>query len=113
MPKYFIAVIGATASGKSTFIDFAKKQYPDYFTSINIGQILRAKYPPEYFEGQGTLDKTEDEVRKLVEDAVTELVSRDKQVLLIDGHLKYQDQIEYLEVLKQRYEMDGTDFVWM
>ncbi len=113
MPKYFIAVIGATASGKSTFIDFAKKQYPDYFTSINIGQILRAKYPPEYFEGQGTLDKTEDEVRKLVEDAVKEFVSSDKQVLLIDGQPRNQDQIEFLEVLQQRYEIDGTVFVWV
>lgn len=111
--KYLVSVLGVTASGKTTFIDFAKKQCPDLVRSVNIGQILRAKYPPSYFEGKDSMPKTEQEVQEILEDYVREFNSSESEVLLIDGQPRTIHQIDFLEHLIDKYKLDGIQYVWV
>lgn len=55
--KTIVFVLGETNAGKSTLIDRMEKS--GFYYAVLIGRILRAKYPPEYFEGQAAPAKTD------------------------------------------------------
>ena len=97
--KVILSVIGVTCSGKSTFIDYCVKEFGDIVFPVQIGKILRAKYPPEYFEGLGAMAKTSAEVSQLLRRAITEFAQSDKVVMLLDGVPREASQVPLLQQL--------------
>lgn len=88
-----ICVIGATNAGKTTFID-RLCQHPS-FEGVFVGRMMRAKYPPEYFEGLGALDKTEPEVISMMCEGINKAVEAMK-IPVLDGQPRSMRQIEML-----------------
>lgn len=76
-------VIGPTNSGKSTFLHFAGVQ--PGVGLIEIGKMMRAKYPPDYFQGQCNPAHTAVEAWQMFEDKVDEYTAAGKTLLFADG----------------------------
>ena len=78
-----VFVIGPTNAGKSTLIEAAKLR-PGY-ACVEVGKAMRAKYPPEYFKGQGAPKHTAVEAWNIMLDGVHAAESAGKAWCLIDG----------------------------
>lgn len=60
---------------------------------VEVGKILRAKYPPGHFDGQANPKKTQSEAWQLCEQGVQQCVDEGKQVILIDGQPRDVSQV--------------------
>ena len=78
-------VIGPTNVGKSTFLSTVAKTYGNRAGLIEVGKILRAKYPPGYFNGQAAPKHTAGEAWQLMVDGVDKALKEGKEVILVDG----------------------------
>jgi len=76
--NYF--VMGATGSGKSTFLELAREEINAH--TVEVGKLLRAKYPPEYFDGLAAPTKTAKEAWDM---CVSGIKAGKGKVTLIDG----------------------------
>lgn len=76
-------VIGPTNAGKTTFLEFAGKR-PDVGL-IEIGKVLRAKYPPEHFAGLSNPAHTAVEAWQIYLDTLAAHVAAGKRLVLADG----------------------------
>lgn len=65
-----IFVIGATNAGKSTLISAAKEVGCG---TVEVGKMMRAKYPPEYFQGQAAPTKTQGEAMQMMMDGIEQV----------------------------------------
>jgi len=87
--------MGTTCSGKSTFLEYAEKLHPDRVGTINVGQMMRAKYPPEHFQGSAAPDHTEIEAWKMFTDELDYHIGRGKELILTDGQPRSYKQVEW------------------
>jgi predicted kinase len=87
---YFI--MGTTCSGKSTFLNDAVKEYEDQVGIVQVGKLLRAKYPPEYFEGQAAPEKTKEEAWHICKEQVDLHMLQGKKIILVDGQPRDEEQ---------------------
>lgn len=112
--KSLVFVLGCTCSGKTTFIETAKAstEFGDLFDSVNIGQILRKRHPPEYFEGKGAMAKTEPEVKALFFDAVHSFVGGNREYLLVDGMPRLVSQLPWVVDAARMYDIRNVSFLW-
>lgn len=86
-----IGVCGATNSGKSTFIEaLAQKLDAEV---VSVGKILRAKYPPEYFQGQCNPAATAQEALSLMSEAIEKTT---RKHVILDGQPRGLDQAQWL-----------------
>lgn len=95
MNKYCIFVLGATNTGKSTFLEKVKSCYPKDTYIIQVGKIFRAKYPPSYFEGQAAPEKTEKEAVEILWNEYEK--AKDLKYVLIDGQPRNLNQVAMIQ----------------
>lgn len=88
-------IMGTTCSGKSTFLDFAENLHPDRVGTINVGQMMRAKYPPEHFEGSAAPDHTEIEAWSMFTYALKGHIQAGKELILTDGQPRSHKQVQW------------------
>jgi hypothetical protein len=71
----------------------AAKTLP-YAGTVEVGRMLRAKYPPEYFKGQAAPAHTAAEAWQLCIDGIEENIRLGKKAILIDGQPRDEEQAE-------------------
>lgn len=90
-------ILGATGSGKSTFIDTLARNYTHDIHPIQVGKTLRAKYGEAYFKGQAAPEHTQEEAWQLVLDGVCYGVDMNIPHIVVDGQPRDVEQMERLE----------------
>lgn len=85
MGAYIVPIMGTTCAGKSTLINKARARNNPKIGLVEIGKILRAKYPPEFFKGQAAPAHTQEEAWNLCFDAVNKHLEVGCELILIDG----------------------------
>ena len=88
-------VMGTTCSGKSTFLNLAQEKLlgEDVVGLVEVGKMMRAKYPPEHFAGQASPEHTRHEAWEMCESSVFELAGYGKRVILVDGQPRDAEQV--------------------
>lgn len=103
MPSHVIAfMMGCTCAGKSSFLDFARKEdrtvRPELTRAVGfveVGKMLRAKYPPSHFQGQAAPAHTAEEAWTMCRDAVNKLLESPlNQLILVDGQPRDMNQAD-------------------
>lgn len=89
-----VSIMGATCAGKTTFIDYCLESAPHNFAAVQVGKILRAKYPRSYFKGQNNPKHTAAEAWDLCEAGVQECIGQGVPVVLVDGQPRDRDQVD-------------------
>ncbi len=88
---------GATCSGKSTFLNYAKEQLGNGVFVVGIGAIMRQRHPPEFFDGKGAMQSTEAEVWEIFAEELTKgLAHPNVRLILLDGLPRMGGQIPKL-----------------
>lgn len=87
---YLVYVIGPTNAGKSTLLNYAATQ-PDVGL-VEVGKMMRAKYPPEHFKGQSNPAHTAAEAWQMYLDGVHAHTVDPKLLVLIDGQPRDREQ---------------------
>lgn len=77
--------MGPTCSGKSTLLHLTRNTDPDRVGLVEVGKMLRAKYPPDYFKGLNNPQHTAQEAWELCENNVKAMREEGKDVILVDG----------------------------
>jgi adenylate kinase family enzyme len=91
--KKVIFIMGPTNVGKTYFISEMQKSFNIY--PVMIGKILRAKYPPDYFDGQAAPAKTDNEAWNIM---IEEIKKAHDQGMtpLVDGQPRNQQQLDWV-----------------
>lgn len=87
---HLIFVIGATNAGKSTLIAAAKELGHG---TVEVGKMMRAKYPPEYFKGQACPAHTEVESWDMMLEGVEQVRKQGLRACFIDGQPRTHSQL--------------------
>ncbi len=102
-----IFVMGVTNVGKSTLMDTARgyDAKPDPADEgrvfgagiglIEVGKMMRAKYPPEHFKGQGAPAHTQVEAWQMLLDSLKTHVENGMRVAIVDGQPRNLEQCEW------------------
>ena len=85
-------IMGPTNVGKTTFMDYAKEQ-PGCKT-VEVGRMLRAKYPPEYFAGMAAPQHTQKEAWQLMLDGLDIAERQGAERVFVDGQPRDMQQAE-------------------
>lgn len=93
-----VFVVGVTNSGKTTLMQAAKDN--PYAAAVEVGKIMRAKYSPDYFKGQGAPAHTENEACQIMIDGIEERKKAGYKAIFVDGQPRTLKQYEFL---KQAY----------
>ncbi len=88
-------IIGVTNSGKTTLMDIAER-LPGVGV-VEVGRILRAKYPPEYFKGSGNPAHTAAEAWQIYCDTITKHDQDRKIACFISGQPRDMKQLQDLQ----------------
>lgn len=79
-------IMGPTCSGKSTFLRTAEAYFkPGDLGLVEVGKMMRAKYPPEYFKGQAAPSHTAREAWEMCSTKIDEHRTAGKRIVLVDG----------------------------
>jgi adenylate kinase family enzyme len=89
-----IFVVGATNSGKTTLLEAASKEWPRTTGLVEVGKMLRAKYPPSYFDGQAAPASTAEEAWEMMVSGIGACVREKKSFIYIDGQPRDVNQVE-------------------
>ena len=87
-----VFVLGATNAGKSTLMD-SVRSYPRIGT-VEVGKMMRAKYPPEYFKGNASPAHTNDEGIRMGLDGIIAEEAAWKDICFIDGQPRTLKQVD-------------------
>lgn len=107
-----IFVMGATNVGKSTLMNAASlcgtgEIRPNFQTdtgelidqgilgTVEVGKMMRAKYPPAYFKGQGAPAHTQKEAWGMMMSGIQEAVAAGKRAVVIDGQPRNPEQTDW------------------
>lgn len=85
-----VFVIGATNAGKSLFMDAAKEH--DNLGTVEVGRMMREKYPPEHFQGNAAPEHTVAEAWAMMREGID--AHLDKRYIFIDGQPRDKKQAE-------------------
>lgn len=78
-----VFTVGPTNAGKSTLMDVAKAT-PRVGT-VEVGRLMRAKYPPSHFKGEGAPKHTQVEAWQMMVDGIAASVAAGNAVTFVDG----------------------------
>lgn len=94
-----IFVMGATNVGKTSFMDCARGYAA--IGLVEVGKLMRAKYPPDYFKGQGAPAHTQTEAWQMMTDGIaahaagTDPHGPSVSAVLIDGQPRNVEQTQW------------------
>lgn len=108
-----ICFIGVTKVGKSYLAKMMQDKMPE-IGIIDVGAEIRKRHPPEYFEGQGAMEKTEPEVYEIITSRMKELcVVGNVTHIILTGNPRLVSQYHFLKQLS----LEGLDifikYVWL
>jgi adenylate kinase family enzyme len=92
--KFLFFVLGATCVGKTTFLQAMKEHYNAHL--VEVGKILRAKYSPEHFQGQGNPAHTKQEAMQLCISGIMDGMDAQAQYIFVDGQPRDSEQAKML-----------------
>lgn len=95
-------VIGPTNAGKSTFLQKAKAAWPEVGL-VEVGKMMRAKYPPEHFQGQAAPAHTQVEALQMMMDGIKAAEAAGCPMALIDGQPRDMDQLKLILGMRDKY----------
>lgn len=78
-------IMGCTCAGKSTFLQFVKDRNIAGVGTVEVGKLLRAKYPPAAFQGRANSPAHAQEAWDLCIQGVDSHLNAGKTCILIDG----------------------------
>lgn len=87
-----VGLVGVTNSGKSTLLN-ALRSDPT-IGLIEVGKEMRRRHPPEYFDGQGAMAKTEAEVWEIVDEQYAAAVRSGRRMVICDGQPRLPGHVE-------------------
>ena len=90
--KFLFFVVGATNVGKSTFLKSVAEAHPHGVHLVEVGKWMRAKYPPEHFQGQGAPAHTQAEALNMLFASVLEGDRKGARFILVDGQPRNPEQ---------------------
>ncbi len=90
-----IFVMGVTNTGKSTIMETMRGYEHAGVGLIEVGKMMRAKYPPEYFKGSGAPQHTQAEAWGMMNDGIKAHVDAGRKVALIDGQPRNWEQMQW------------------
>lgn len=90
-----IFVMGVTNTGKSTIMETMRGYEYAGVGLVEVGKMMRAKYPPDYFKGQGAPQHTQTEAWKMMTDGIAAHADAGRKVVLIDGQPRNWEQMEW------------------
>lgn len=96
--SFLFFTMGGTNVGKTTFLETVKKAYPEEVHLVEVGKILRAKYPPGYFQGQGNPAHTQKEAIELCFSGIREGEEKDARFIFVDGQPR--DAGQAMEIMR-------------
>ena len=99
--KHIICVMGPTNSGKTTFIEQLIRDQKR-FHGVFVGRALRAKYPPEYFEGRDSPAHTAAEAENLLTRGCFTAWDQGK-IPVLDGQPRDAGQLDYVRALGKHH----------
>lgn len=86
-------VMGPTCSGKSTLLEeLTHAISPDDLGLVEVGKMMRAKYPPEHFQGQCNPKHTQQEAWEMCESAIRGHKADGKTFIVVDGQPRDREQ---------------------
>jgi len=92
-PLVVAFVMGGTCAGKSTLLAYAKRTAPERVGLVEVGKLLRAKYPPDYFDGEAAPKHTQKEAWELFLSKTAERMRNPEiDLILVDGQPRDVDQ---------------------
>ncbi len=89
-----IFVMGATNVGKSTFMELASG-YPQVLGLVEVGKLMRAKYPPEHFKGSGAPAHTQIEAWQMLTTGIETHAKAGMKAVIIDGQPRNTEQTQW------------------
>lgn len=89
-----VFLMGATSTGKSTFMDFAESVLGNHVALIQVGKEFRKRYPPEHFKGSAAPDHTEKEAIAIFDEMLYASLARTGvDLILVDGQPRRESQV--------------------
>ena len=85
-------MMGPTNVGKGYTISYAVAEYGGY--PVSVGNLLRAKYGPDFFKGQQSPEHTRDEARKMMVEGIKFGIDQGYDMILVDGQPRELTQID-------------------
>lgn len=102
-----VFIMGATCSGKSTFLDFCKKVLGNHVHTANIGGILRSRHDPDFFNGDAAPAHTAKEAWDIFEEEFYKgMETPGVDMIMFDGQPRRPEEVGNL----YRYKSVLTDF---
>jgi hypothetical protein len=89
-PTFLVHVMGVTNAGKSTFIAKA----PAAWGRVEVGKMMRAKYPPDYFKGSAAPAHTAAEAWQMYLAGIADCEDRGCGIVLVDGQPRDHKQTD-------------------
>jgi len=106
VPTCVVAIMGPTCAGKSTLLNWLKDFFGDRASFVEVGKTLRAKYPPEYFQGQNNPQHTAQEAWQLCEDGIKAGRAEKRAFVFVDGQPRDIPQTDKMvQIGVRRYVM--------
>lgn len=103
-------IMGPTCAGKSTLLQQVQERQNESVGVVEVGKVLRDKYPPSYFEGQGAPKKTREEAWDICVSGIVHNWLAGRHQILIDGQPRSLDQVHQmagiLTHLRRRLDAD-------
>lgn len=83
--QFLFFVVGATSVGKSTFLQTIKDVGGNQVHLVEVGKQMRAKYPPEHFQGQCNPAHTAAEALQMCLEGIEAGEKAGAKIILVDG----------------------------
>lgn len=104
-----VFTVGPTNAGKSTLMDVAKAS-PRVGT-VEVGRLMRAKYPPSHFKGEGAPAHTQVEAWQMMVDGIAASVAAGNVVTFVDGQPRDVQQAD--DIYAQYWRSEAFDIYFL
>jgi adenylate kinase family enzyme len=99
-------LLGNNGVGKTTIQREMVLRHHPRVAAISVGQVLRNRYPPGYFDGQAAPQKTEAEALKIYQEFVWKAFEDCADLIIIDGQPRKASQVQIVDASEPRLQKD-------
>lgn len=86
--------MGPTNCGKGHMIRHAVEKYDAY--AVSVGNLLREKYGPDFFNGQQAPEHCRDEAKKMMLEGINNGIESGASIIMVDGQPREPGQMDVL-----------------